>query len=159
LLIAIAVAALALTSASRPAGTFDAITLRAMRLPVMAVCGLMVVTPRAAAWMSAKDLAGALNAGGTLPSHVSVVGERIGSLIFYLSPPLRAAVTPDRVGEATLSEAIAGARVQPPDAVIAILDNDVGRCLRLFGSAPSPRAHAGTFTLFGIDELRRHLGR
>ena len=57
------------------------------------ICSLiatMTLVPRAASWMTSKDLAAALNAGGALPSRVSVVDERIGSLVFYLDPALRA---------------------------------------------------------------------
>ena len=126
-----------------------------MRLPAMALCGLMIVLPRAASWMTARDVAAALNAGGTLPSHVSIVGERVGSLVFYLSPPLRAQATRDRIAEATFAEAVSQARVQPDDAVIAVRRNDVDRFLRLFPSPPAP-LHAGTFDVFRVGELRKN---
>jgi 4-amino-4-deoxy-L-arabinose transferase-like glycosyltransferase len=154
-LIAIAIAAVAATTAPRAAASLEAATVRVVRLPVMALFGLMIVLPRAAVWMTAKDLAGALNAGGALPPHVAVVGERVGSLIFYLSPRLRAAVTPDRVGEATIAEAIAQARIQPADAVVAVRDDEVARFARVFPSPPAADAHAGTFTIYRTAELRR----
>jgi 4-amino-4-deoxy-L-arabinose transferase-like glycosyltransferase len=155
--VAAAIAAVSVATARSPAASLETDLSMAMRLPVMALCGLMVVTPRAAAWMTARDLAAALNAGGVLPSQVSVVGERIGSLVFYLAPPLRAAATPDRIGEVTLAQAVSQVRVQPADAVVAVRDDEVGRLSRLFGSAPPPDVHAGTFTIFRAGALRASL--
>ena len=155
-LVAVAIAAVSIATWRRAAVSIERDASLTLRLPVMALCGLMIVLPRAAAWMTARDLAAALNAGGTLPSHVSVVGERIGSLIFYLAPPLRAEATPGRIGEATIADAIAQARVQPDDAVIAVRDDEVRRFLRLFPSPPEAE-HAGTFSIFRIGTLRRAL--
>jgi len=120
--------------------------------------GLMIVVPRAASWMTARDLATVLNASGTLPSHVSVLNERVGSLIFYLSPPLREAATADRVDEATIAEAIWRIRVQPADAAIAVRNDDLPRFTRLFTTPPTAEAQAGTFTLFRVGVLRHSLG-
>jgi 4-amino-4-deoxy-L-arabinose transferase-like glycosyltransferase len=129
----------------------------ALRLPAMAVLGLMIVLPRAASWMTAKDLADALNAGGALPPHVSVLDERVGSLIFYFSPPLRAAVTPDRIDEASASEVVSRIRTGPEDAVIAVRDDRVARFNRLFTSPPSPATHKGTFAVYRAGALRQAL--
>ena len=126
-------------------------------LPMMALCGLMVVAPLAARWMSARDLAMALNAGGTLPPNVSVLDERVGSLVFYLSPPLRADASPARVSATSLAEAVARIRTGPADAVLAVRDNDLARFTRMFTSPPSAFAHAGTFTIYRLGVLREAL--
>lgn len=139
------------------AATLEDAAVVALRLPVVALFALMIVTPRAAAWMTARDLAAALNAGGSLPSHVSVLDERVGSLIFYLSPALRAAATPERIDEATMPEAITRARVQPADAVIAVRDDQLPHFARMFTTPPLPDAHAGTFTIFRAETLQRAL--
>jgi hypothetical protein len=128
-----------------------------LRLPAMALCGLMIVTPRAAAWMSARDLAVWLNGSGALPSHVSVLGERIGSLIFYLSPQLRSAATADRIDEASLPEAVSRIRVSAPDAVIAVRDDQAARFNRLFATPPVPDGRAGTFSVYRAGTLQRLL--
>jgi 4-amino-4-deoxy-L-arabinose transferase-like glycosyltransferase len=154
-LVAIAIAAVSIATVRRPPASIERDTAATLRLPLMALCGLMIVLPRAAAWMTARDLAAAINAGGALPPQISVVGERIGSLVFYLAPPLRAELTADRVGELSMGAAVVQARVQPPDAVIAVRDSDVGRFLRLFPLPPPPVAHAGTFTLYRAGDLRQ----
>jgi 4-amino-4-deoxy-L-arabinose transferase-like glycosyltransferase len=125
-----------------------------VRMSAIAILGLTIVTPRAAAWMTARDLAAALNKAGALPSRVSVVDERIGSLVFYLDPPLRAAANTDRLTEASFAEAIARARVDPADAVLAVRNTQVARFNRLFSSPPVPETTAGTFTLYRAGTLR-----
>ena len=125
-----------------------------VRMSAIAILGLTIVTPRAAAWMTARDLAAALNKAGALPSRVSVVDERIGSLVFYLDPPLRAAANMDRLNEASFAEAIARARVDPADAVLAVRNTQVERFNRLFSSPPVPDTTAGTFTLYRAGTLR-----
>lgn len=128
-----------------------------LALPVMTLVGLLIVAPLAASWMTARDLAAALNEGGTLPPHVSVLGERIGSLIFYLSPALRASAAPDRFDEVTMAEAVSRIRVGPDEAVLAVRNDQVARFNRLFSVAPVPAARAGTFTIFRTSTLRQAL--
>jgi 4-amino-4-deoxy-L-arabinose transferase-like glycosyltransferase len=129
-----------------------------LRLPAMALFGLMIVAPRAAAWMSARDLATWINGTGTLPSHVSVLDERIGSLVFYLSPGLRAQASPERIDTASIAAAVARIRVAAPDAVIAVRDRQLPRFNRLFAAPPPPEAVAGTFAVFRAAALQHALG-
>ncbi len=153
-LVSAAIAGVAIRTAGRAPATLAGGAVMTMRLAVMALVGLMIVAPRAAAWMTARDLAAWLNETGSLPSHVSVVGERIGSLVFYLAPPLRASATPDRLDEASLADAVARIRTQPADAVIAVRDDQLSRFNRLFATPPTPAGHAGTFTIFRTGLLR-----
>jgi hypothetical protein len=129
-----------------------------VRVSVMALFGLMIVAPRAAAWMTSRDLAAALNTAGALPSRVWVVDERIGSLIFYLDPALRAEASADRVDTATFPEAMTRLRVDPPDALLAVRNSQLPRFLRMFPSPPAAEAHAGTFTVFRVETLRATAG-
>jgi len=140
-----------------PAGSVDARAPAVLWMPLIPLCALLVVTRLAASWMTARDLSAAVNAGGTLPPHVSVLDERIGSLIFYLAPPLRADATPDRIDEATIAEAVSRIRVEPADAVLAVRADQMPRFSRLFAVMPAAAAHAGTFTLFRIGALREAL--
>jgi hypothetical protein len=64
--------------------------------------------------------------------HVSVLDERIGSVVFYLAPPLRAAASPDRIDQATIAETVSRIRVEPADAVLAVRDDQMPRFNRLF---------------------------
>jgi 4-amino-4-deoxy-L-arabinose transferase-like glycosyltransferase len=153
-LVTVAIAAVAIRIRTRAPGTLEDNALGTLRLPVMALAGLMIVAPRAAAWMTARDLAGWLNRDDTLPSHVAVLGERIGSLVFYLSPPLRADASPSRLEELTMADLVARMKVEPPDAVIAVRDDQLSRFNRLFATTPVPAGHAGTFTIFRTGALR-----
>jgi hypothetical protein len=129
-----------------------------VRMTLYAIVAMMIVAPRAAAWMTSRDLAATLNTAGRLPPQVWVLDERIGSLIFYLDPPRRAEAAVDRVDSVSFSEAMARIRVDPPDAVLAVRNNQLPRFTRLFPSPPAPDARAGTFTLFRADTLRAAMG-
>jgi len=142
--------------ALRSAGEYGFIAWMA-RASVYTLLGMMAVLPPAASWMTARDLAATLNTGGTLPSRVSVLDERIGSLVFYLDPALRAEATAERLDEASFAEAIARARVDPDDAVIAVRNNQLAQFMRLFARPPAPDARAGTFTIFRAATLREAL--
>lgn len=127
------------------------------RASVYTLIGMMAVLPRAASWMTSRDLAETLNTGGTLPSRVSVLDERIGSLVFYLDPALRAEATIERLDEASFAEAFGRVRVDPDDAVLAVRNTQLAQFNRLFVAAPVPDARAGTFSLFRASTLRAAL--
>jgi len=129
----------------------------APRLSLMALLGLMILVPRAAAWMTSRDIAFELNSFGHLPSRVLVVEERIGSLIFYLDPALRAEATPDRIDRVTLAEAIQRSRTEPLDAAVIVRNNLLQRFERQFAAPPVPDATAGTWTMFRVESLRKAL--
>jgi 4-amino-4-deoxy-L-arabinose transferase-like glycosyltransferase len=155
--LAASVIALAILLTTRRAWRTGALIDGVVVASVLALVGLALVTPHAAAWMTGRDLAAALNAGGTLPSRVSVLDERIGSLVFYLDPALRAGATKERVNEASFSEAMARVRVDPADAVLAVRDGQLPKFNRLFAVPPAPEAHAGTFTIYRAGTLREAL--
>lgn len=142
--------------ASRSADPAGAMTWLA-QASICSLIATMTLMPRVASWMTARELAAALNAGGTLPPRVSVLDERIGSLVFYLDPALRAQVAPGRLDEATFAEVMSRVRHDPGDAVIAVRRDDLPRLNRLFPSSPSPDAAAGTFALFRTATLRAAL--
>jgi 4-amino-4-deoxy-L-arabinose transferase-like glycosyltransferase len=123
-------------------------------MSVIALISLMTVAPRFAAWQTGKDLARTLNSGGRLPSRVSVLDERIGSVVFYLAPALRAEATKERINEVSLAEAVGRMRVDPPDALLAVRNNRLARFNRLFATPPPADARAGTFTVFRTQTLR-----
>jgi 4-amino-4-deoxy-L-arabinose transferase-like glycosyltransferase len=156
-LVSALIAGVAVHAARATPATLEDEAALALRLPVMALFGLMILTPRAAAWMTGRDVAAALNATGALPPHVSVLDERIGSLVFYLSPPLRAAATPERIDEATFAQAVSRMRTAPDQAVLAVRNDQIERFNRLFPSPPPPEAHAGTFSIFRAGALRAAL--
>ncbi|HMC75936.1 MAG TPA: glycosyltransferase family 39 protein [Vicinamibacterales bacterium] len=140
---------------ARRSPSADALIDGIARMSVLALLGLMLVAPRAAAWMTGRDLAATFNAAGALPSRVWIIDERIGSLIFYLDPPLRAQAGTDRVDVSSFPEAVTHARVDPDDTIFAVRDNQLPRFNRMFASPPAPDTRAGTFSLFRAETLRK----
>ena len=130
-------------------------------MAVMTVIGLAwtmaFAAPYGGRWMTAKDLAAALNASGTLPPRVAILDERIGSVIFYLTPALHLEATPDRVTETSVPEAIERIRIDPVDAILAVRDDHAGRLTRLFREPVKPDGRAGTFLIYRTATLRRAL--
>ena len=128
-----------------------------VRMSIYALIGLMIVAPRAAAWMTGRDLAATLNTSAVLPPRVAVVDERIGSVVFYLAPGLREQAGKERIGSVSVPEALQHIRVDPVDAVFAVRNNQLQRFSRLLAREPVPDAAAGTFTIFRADSLRAAL--
>jgi 4-amino-4-deoxy-L-arabinose transferase-like glycosyltransferase len=128
------------------------------RMTLYTIVALVMVAPHAATWMTSRDLAATFNGARALPPRVWVLDERIGSLIFYLDPPLRAQATPDRVNSTSFPEAVMRARVDPPDAVFAVRNSQLPRFNRMFSLPPAPDALAGTFTLYRADTVRAAVG-
>jgi 4-amino-4-deoxy-L-arabinose transferase-like glycosyltransferase len=119
---------------------------------------VILVAPRMAAWMTSRDLARVLNEQGTLPSRVLIVGERVGSLVFYLSDPLRREANATRITNVPMTEDVfEGLSGDPPDTVLAVRDDRLERFIRLFPVPPIAEARAGTFTLFRVEQMRAAL--
>jgi 4-amino-4-deoxy-L-arabinose transferase-like glycosyltransferase len=118
---------------------------------------VFAIAPVAAESMTARELARALNALGTLPPRVTVVDERLGSVVFYLAPALRAEATADRVVTTNRAAAIERLRIDPPDAVLAVRDRDRASFERLFVSPVVPLSQNGSYSLFRVADLRAAL--
>ena len=126
---------------------------------IASLVAMMLVMRPAAAWMTARELAAALNAGGLLPPRVSVVDERIGSLVFYLAPALRADASPERLVETSFSEALARVRIDADETIVAVRIGQVDRFKRLFPALPEADQRAGTFMLYRGSTLKQALGQ
>lgn len=119
---------------------------------------MVFVAPRMAAWMTSRDLARLLNETGALPPRVLVVGERVGSLVFYLSAPLRAAADANRITNIAMAEdVLEGLSGESPDTVLAVRNDRLERFIRLFPVPPLADARAGTFTVFRVEQIRAAL--
>jgi len=105
--------------------------------------------------MTGKDAALQLNRAGRLPAYVLVLNERVGSLIFYLSPALRADASPDRVHEAGVAEAVQRGRTEPLDGVVIVRNNLLERFDRQLSVPPRPAWTAGTTAIFRLESLQR----
>jgi 4-amino-4-deoxy-L-arabinose transferase-like glycosyltransferase len=115
---------------------------------------IVFVGPPAARWMTAKDLAAALNAAGRLPPRVLVVDERLGSVVFYLSPALRAEASADRILTASKSETIERLNIETDDTIVAVRGDEVAKFEQLLDAPVPADAQAGTFTLYRVGRLR-----
>ena len=114
---------------------------------------MIVLAPHAAQVNTARDLARHFNALGRVPSRVVIVEDRVGSVIFYLDPHLRARLVPgqfeplraSRLGE--LSE-------PPPDALIAVADWRLKRVRRYFDPENVRFEQSGRYRLYTPTELK-----
>lgn len=92
---------------------------------------MVVVGPYAAEVNTARDLARHFNALGKVPSRVVIVEDRIGSVIFYLDPSLRAGLVPGQFEPIRASEL--GTMPEPPaDGLIALAQQRLKRAQRYY---------------------------
>jgi 4-amino-4-deoxy-L-arabinose transferase-like glycosyltransferase len=124
---------------------------------LMALFGLMIFIRPAAAWMTSRDVARQLNAAGALPPQVTVVDERVGSLIFYLDPALRAQATRQNIEESDMAATIQRSRIEPLDGIVIVRNNLLYRFARQFGLPPGASWTAGTNTVFREESLQKAL--
>jgi hypothetical protein len=120
---------------------------------------ILAALPQAARWMTAKDLATILNSRAALPSRVLVLDERIGSVVFYLSPELRADVTPDRFADTTLADLFHQIDREPGDTLFAVRADQLARVQKLFTRPVTPDAQSGVYSVFTIGALRQSTRR
>lgn len=113
--------------------------------------GLM---PAVATELSARDLARRLNAERAWPAAVWVVDERVGSLLFYLDPAHRHALTPGRLEHVPLGRLWPRLKAAAPDVVVVIADRDAPRIERRVRLDGVPFERAGRHRLYRADRLR-----
>lgn len=80
--------------ANRPAA---ALRTSAWSLTLQFSVVIVFLLPPTAECFSARSLAEHFNRQGVLPQRLIVAGERVGSLIFYLTPELRSGLLPERL--------------------------------------------------------------
>jgi hypothetical protein len=120
---------------------------------------VLLAVPRAADWMTQRGIAAVLNQSGALPPSVSIVDERVGSLVFYLAPQLRHQATPGTFPDTSLVDAYERARVGPASAIVAVRDDQLAKFVALFAHPPAGATKVGTFTLYRAGDLRRVIRR
>ncbi len=69
-----------------------------LSVAIQFVVALTVVLPPVAEQFTARSLAQYFNRLGRLPVRLLVAHERLGSLVFYLDPPLRSGLKNDQIG-------------------------------------------------------------
>lgn len=112
--------------------------------------GLAIVMPRLAPSLSAKALSAELNRRGRFPERLWVFDERIGSLLFYLDPPLRRDLTPSRVENVT-SDRLLSMRQPPPGVVIAVRAERLAWLARRVDLSATPFTPAGRYRVYTAE--------
>jgi 4-amino-4-deoxy-L-arabinose transferase-like glycosyltransferase len=112
---------------------------------------LLGVLPPAAHTMTAKDLAAALNRRATFPPALWIVRDRLGSVVFYLAPRLRAGLTRDRLKLVTPRDV----RIlrAPAGTLVAIDDDTLERMSSFVVLDGVPYERAGQYRLYDAAAL------
>ena len=118
---------------------------------------MTAVMPRLAGEVSARDLAAYFNGRGQLPPQLLVADERIGSLVFYLDPTLRAGLREQQLQFVRLRD-IFDPRVNGAAAVVAVGEQQLvdaasdapAQAARL---ADMPYERVGRYRLYRTAEL------
>lgn len=108
--------------------------------------------PQIAPATSAVALARHFNAAGCLPPRVTLLEERIGSLLFYLDPPLRAAVKPGQFDYAPLRDLIQGPAGEPGDLVVIPAEWS-RRANAIFAIDRLPATNVGLYRIYDAAAL------
>ena len=116
------------------------------------------VVPPVAAALTARELAQAINARGTFPARLWVLGDRVGSLIFYLDPAVRGGLTPDRVVTVGLDRLL-GARRPPPDTLVAVPHDRLDALARRVPLDGAPFVQAGHYRLYTAEAIVEAVAR
>ena len=122
---------------------------------------MTIVLPHLAEGLSARELADYFNRQGRLPPRLLLAEQRIGSLVFYFDPPLRAGLQAGQLRPIALAEMF-DPGLSGPRGVIAVEDQQVAagpaESARLAGV---PYDRVGRWRLYRTAELAagRNVGR
>ena len=119
----------------------------ALCLAVQFVAVMTTVLPPAAEIYSARVLAEHFNRVGQVPPRLYVAEERIGSLVFYLDPRLRAGLKPDQVEWLSAKEP---PPLRPGD-VVALPDQKRYRTAGWLDLEGNPCETVGRYRLYHIS--------
>lgn len=147
--------AVALVAAAAPlplipwrAGRWQAsLAAAALSLAVQFVVAMTLVIPPVAEALSAHALAEHFNQQGQIPTRLFVVGERIGSLVYYLTPSLRATLETGQFQPFIASE--------PPPLrlgdVVAVSNRKFSQVRERLDLDGAPYESAGRYRLYVIE--------
>jgi 4-amino-4-deoxy-L-arabinose transferase-like glycosyltransferase len=111
-----------------------------------------IVLPRAAEGYSARELARHLNQRQELPPRLIVAGQRIGSLVFYLKPELRAGLRAEQFRTLKLRRMDHTLDPNPGDA-FAVPESQLADAARRFNVAGTAYRRVGRYRLYDAVEL------
>lgn len=114
---------------------------------------ISVIAPPAAQVHSARELAQYFNQRGAIPSRVVILEDRVGSLVFYLHPRLRAALRADQL-QPMHAEDLVQTAVPEPDALIALPDQRLRRAERCLSLDGVGYERVGRYRLYSPAQLQ-----
>ncbi len=117
-----------------------------MSVALQFVVIMATVVPTVAEGFSARDLAAYFNRLGVLPPRLLVAEGRVGSLVFYLDPRLRAGVKPDQFQQ------LSAERLPPlvPGDVIAVPARKIRRFRASCNLDDCPGESIGSYGIYRI---------
>jgi hypothetical protein len=123
--------------------------------PISFVCLMGWPVQVLAEQYSQRSLAREVRSASSRPEQMLIVGERVGSLIFYLSPSERKWFRARRAREASLKE-IAGLNPIPSDMFVAVSDKKMRSYDRAQEILQTKPIRAGKFFVIG-SPTKRHM--
>lgn len=134
------------------AGRFQATVATAMlSIAAQFAVVMTLVLPHVAEATTARELARHLNRQGEFPARLLVVRERIGSLVFYLDPSLRAGLTAERLQKVD-AHALPESE---PETVLVVPRRALEPVSRHYDLTGVPCEEAGRYRLYRASELPR----
>lgn len=112
--------------------------------------GLAVVLPALAPTFSAREVARHYNARGALPAQLWFFDERVGSFLYYLDPPLRAQLSPERL-QRVRPEIALTTRRPPADTEIVVPVEELPRLRRRIPLDAQPSVLAGHHRIYTAE--------
>jgi 4-amino-4-deoxy-L-arabinose transferase-like glycosyltransferase len=107
---------------------------------------ITLLVPPVAENFSARDLAVHFNRLGRLPERLWIADERVGSIVFYLEPPLRTALKPDQFRYMPPDRP---SKVEPGD-LVAVPAKRLARASEFFDLDDRPYETVGRYRLYSI---------
>lgn len=127
-----------------------------LSLAVQFVVVMVWVMPLVAEEVSARCLAEHFNRGRALPARLLMVDQRVGSIVFYLDPSLRADLAPGTIRWVRISRLPA----PEPGVLVAVAERDLRRAAQWVQLEGVPYQQAGRFRLYEARSLVvRHQSR
>jgi hypothetical protein len=117
---------------------------------------MIFVFPQVAATLSAPDLAWHINQTHSLPARLLIAQERVGSLIFYLDPDLRADLhNTQQIDSIDIDDPLPKP-VQGNDLIV-LPERHLHTALSHYQLHGAPYEQAGRFRIYNRSELQEHV--
>lgn len=125
---------------------------RALALGTVSICAqfiliMTVIVPYVARVNTARDLASHFNTLGELPQKLLLVDDRIGSLVFYLTPELRRQLRPEQI-EVAMATEVLRAPISQAGTVVAVAERRLQRLNPKVSLRGAPFERAGQYRIY-----------